>query len=87
MDARRDGHPRILRIKRGEAAANRKASLKGWPTRPGFDRDEYPPAMSDEGGKGADVRYIRSKENRSAGQLIGRQLRPYCDSQKFVYER
>jgi len=30
--------------------------LRGIPTKKGFDRDEYPPAMSDEGGKGADVR-------------------------------
>jgi hypothetical protein len=34
------------------ADANRKASLKGIPTQRGFDRDEYPPAMSDQGGGG-----------------------------------
>ena len=36
---------------------------RGIPTKKGFDRDEYPPAMSDEGGKGADVRYVRRAEN------------------------
>jgi hypothetical protein len=74
FDARRAGHPRILHIRRLEAKANRRASLRGIPTKKGFDRDEYPPAISDEGGKGASVRYIKSVENRSAGALMGRQL-------------
>lgn len=87
FDARRAGHPRILHIRRQEADANRRASLRGIPTRRGFDRDEYPPALSDEGGKGADVRYIRSSENRSAGRLMGRQLRPYCNGQSLIFER
>jgi hypothetical protein len=69
FDARRNGQPRILHIRREEARANRRASLRSIPTKPGFDRDEYPPAMSDEGGKGADVRYVRSAENRSAAPL------------------
>lgn len=87
LDARRKGHPRILHIARNEQVANRRASLRGISTRRGFDRDEYPPAMSDEGGKGADVRYINSSENRSAGSLMGLQLRPYCNGQRFVVER
>jgi hypothetical protein len=53
FDARRAGHPRILHIRRQEADANRRASLRGIPTRRGYDRDEYPPALSDEGGRGA----------------------------------
>jgi hypothetical protein len=87
FDARRNGKPRILHIRRDEAVANRRASLKGIPTKPGFDRDEYPPAMSNEGGKGADVRYVRSSENRSAGSVMRRQLAPYCDAQRFIIER
>ena len=86
LDARRSGHPRILHIARHEQRANRRASLRAIPTRRGFDRDEYPPAMSDEGGKGADVRYIKSSENRSAGSLMGLQLRRYCNGQRFVVE-
>jgi hypothetical protein len=43
--------------------------------------------MSDEGGKGASVRYIKSVENRSAGRLMGLQLSPYCNGQSFVFER
>jgi hypothetical protein len=53
FDARRGGHPRVLHIRRSEAKANRTASAAGHPHQAGFDRDEYPPAMSDEGGKGA----------------------------------
>jgi hypothetical protein len=87
FDARRNGKRRILHIRRDEAKANRRASLKGIPTKPGFDRDEYPPAMSDEGGKGADVRYVRSAENRSAGSVMGNQLARYCNAQRFIIER
>src|SRR5215208_2313260 len=36
--------------------------------------------MSDERGKGADVRYVRSAENRSAGSVMSRQFAPYCDA-------
>jgi hypothetical protein len=43
--------------------------------------------MSDEGGKGADVRYVRSAENRSAGSVMSRQLVPYCNEQRFIIER
>jgi hypothetical protein len=84
FDARRKGKLRILHIRRDEAVANRRASLKGIPTKPGFDRDEYPPAMSDEG---ADVRYVRSAENRSASSVMRRQLTPYCNEQRFIIER
>jgi hypothetical protein len=87
FDARRAGHPRILHIRREERWANRRAALRGIPTRKGYDRDEYPPAIADEGGKGASVRYIRRKENRSADRLMARQLAPYCNGQSFVVER
>lgn len=86
-DAIRDGAPPHLTIDRDESDANRRASTRGIPTKPGYDRDEYPPAMSDQGGKGADVRYVRSAENRSAGAVMGNQLRSFCDGQRFRYER
>lgn len=82
FDARRNGQPRVLHIFREEGPANRRESLRGIPTRPGFDRDEYPPAMTDEGGKGASARYIGSGENRSAGGVMKGQLRPYCNEQR-----
>jgi hypothetical protein len=51
------------------------------------DRDEVPPAMALEGGTGADVAYIVSSVNRSAGSIMRHQLAPYCDNQAFRYER
>jgi hypothetical protein len=38
--------------------------------------------MSDEGGKGADVRYVLSAEKRSAGSVMRNQLAPYCNEQR-----
>jgi hypothetical protein len=87
FDARRKGHARILHIRRYEHTANRRVSLEGIPTKRGYHRDEYPPAMSDEGGKGASVRYITISENTSAGSVMGHQLAPYCNEQRFIYER
>lgn len=84
---RRDDQPEHLTVARAQADRNRQASLRNWPTRTGFDRDEYPPAVSDQGGAGAHVRYVRSSVNRSAGAVMGAQLRPYCDGQRFRYER
>lgn len=53
---------------------NREGSLEGFPTRPGFDRDEWPMAASQEGGPGADIRYIDPSDNRGAGSFIAKQL-------------
>lgn len=85
-DAVRGGQPRILHLDRGDADAHRAASLRGSPVRSGFDRDEYPPAASQEGGVGADVRYISPRANRSAGSTMGRALAPFCDGQSFILE-
>jgi hypothetical protein len=49
--ARRKGHPRVLHIRRYEATANRRESLRGIPTKRGYDRDEYPPAMRTRAGR------------------------------------
>jgi Deoxyribonuclease NucA/NucB len=75
--------PRIFHIDRAGAKANRRESLRGIPTKRGFDRDEYPPAVAREGGKGAHIRYVRSGENRSAGSYMGNELQPYCSKQRF----
>jgi hypothetical protein len=83
VDAIAGGEPAVLHIDRNGADANRDASLRGIPTRPGYDRDEYPPAVSREGGSGADVRYVPSSDNRGAGTVMGERLRAYCDSQRF----
>jgi hypothetical protein len=83
VDAIAAGEPRILHLDRAGADANREESLDGIPTRDGYDRDEMPPAVSREGGAGADVRYVPSADNRGAGAAMGEQLEPYCDRQAF----
>ena len=79
----RGRYPRVWHIDRAGASENRAESLRGWPTRPGFDRDEVPAAVAREGGRGASVAYVRSGENRSAGASMGGQLRKWCDGQSF----
>lgn len=85
-DAVAAGQPRILHIDRKHADAHRAASLAHTPVRSGFDRDEYPPAASEEGGTGADIRYISPRANRSAGSTMGRALADFCDGQAFILE-
>ena len=75
MDAQASGHPSTLTLDRPGTAARRRASLSGIPTRPGMDRDEYPPATFLEGGAGASVRHVPLSDNRSAGGQMAAQLR------------
>jgi len=79
VQAQEDGHPWILTIDRQGTKRRRAASLRGIPTKPGLDRDEYPPAVFAEGGEGASVRYIPANDNRSAGAQIGNQLKKRPD--------
>lgn len=51
------------------------------------DRDEYPPALSQEGGGSSSVWYVDSSENRSAGSVMRVQLSGLKDGQCFRYER
>lgn len=64
-----------MTIDRGGAAQRRRESLKNIPPVKGADRDEYPPAMFEEGGSGASVRTITPSDNRGAGSCIGQQCR------------
>jgi hypothetical protein len=80
------GEPRILHIDRADADRHRAESLRGVPSRAGFDRDEYPPAVAREGGTGADVELVPAAENRSGGAVMGSRLRGFCDGQAFVLE-
>ena len=77
------GQPVILHIDRKHADEHRAESTDDLPTKRGYDRDEYPPAMSREGGESADVRHVKSSENRAAGASMGGQLRGYCNGQAF----
>ncbi len=85
LEARMNGHPSILEIDRIyiHVKTRRQQSLHGYPTINGMDRDEYPLAMSRQGGLGADVKYIPSSDNRGAGAYISHQLRPYPNGTLF----
>jgi hypothetical protein len=82
-DAIAAGQPSLLHIDRADEDAHRAASLADYPPRPNFDRDEYPPAVSAEGGSGADVRYIDPSDNRGAGATMGNALEDWCNGQPF----
>jgi hypothetical protein len=79
----RQRYEKVFHIDRLDARANRYASTKDTPTAEGMDRDEYPPAMSAEGGAGADVRLIPMSENRSSGSYMGAALGSYCNGVHF----
>jgi hypothetical protein len=94
------GWPRILVLNRPGADERRDRLLENIPTRPGFDRDEYPPAVgrgrANANLKGlvrginpigwlADVMYVASSENRSHGSVLGAKLRGLCNGVRFHY--
>lgn len=54
-------------------------------TRMGYDRDEYPMAMCEEGGAGADIEYITPSDNRGAGSWVSHQLSDYPDGTKVLF--
>jgi hypothetical protein len=92
----RRGWPKVLVVNRGGADARRDRLMRGYPTRAGHDRDEYPPAVGRGRGKGlsrgrqprgwkADVAYVGSSENRSHGATLGNRLRPFCNGTRFRY--
>ena len=84
LAAIKKGWPRVMVVNRTGADARRKRLLEDVPTRPGFDRDEYPayvgrgrPNGNQRGlvrginpvGWMADVAYVPSSENRSQGRV------------------
>jgi hypothetical protein len=68
--------PRVLHLDTGGTpTSTARRACGGVATKPGYDRDEYPPAASREGGRGAECpRYVRGGENRSAGAFLGGRL-------------
>jgi hypothetical protein len=94
--APRRSWPRRLVVNRRGADARRERALRDIPTRKGFDRDEYPPAVGRGRGPGlergrnprgwkADVRYVPSSENRSHGATLGDRLERFCNGTRFRY--
>jgi hypothetical protein len=78
------GWPKILVLNREGAGERRERLLDGHRTRPGMDRDEYPPAVGRSRWR-ADVAYVPSAENRSHGATLGVKLRRFCDGTRFRY--
>ena len=74
----------MLRLHRPGANDRRDALLADVPTRDGYDRDEYPPAVGRRRAP-ADVAYVPSSENRSHGAVLGTKLRRFCEGTRFRY--
>ncbi|MDC0763476.1 NucA/NucB deoxyribonuclease domain-containing protein [Brevibacillus sp. AG] len=81
-DAVASGKSAVCTIDRDGADKNRDESLKGIPTKKGYDRDEWPMAMCAEGGTGAHIEYISPSDNRGAGSWISNQLEDFPDGTK-----
>lgn len=84
-DAIANGQPEVLTINRNGTKSNRYQSLRGQEKVPGYDLDEYPPAIAMEGGSGASVRAINPSDNRGSGSSMGHQLRNFTNGTKFKY--
>ncbi|MFJ8932115.1 putative T7SS-secreted protein [Streptomyces sp. NPDC102364] len=82
-ERREQQQPADLTIDRDGAKDNRKASLFGIPPRGAekLDRDEYPPAMFEEGGHGASVKYVDRSDNRGAGSSMKNQVNGLDDGE------
>ncbi|MEC0034821.1 DNA-entry nuclease [Bacillus cereus] len=85
-DAIKEGHSEVCTIDRGGAADRRKLSLAPYPSKKGYDRDEWPMAMCKEGGKGAHIEYISPADNRGAGSWVGNKLDKYPDGTRVKFE-
>ncbi|MDT3495627.1 DNA-entry nuclease [Bacillus toyonensis] len=86
MDAIKEGHSEVCTIDRGGAGDRRKLSLAPYPSKKGYDRDEWPMAMCKEGGKGAHIEYISPADNRGAGSWVGNKLDKYPDGTRVKFE-
>jgi RHS repeat-associated protein len=62
----------------------RSSNLDGVPTRTGKDRDEFPPAVINNGGNGQSVLHINPSDNRGSGGSLGRQMKNLPDNTKVV---
>lgn len=85
QEAIASGESSTCTINRDQAEENRSKSLKGIPTKKGYDRDEWPMAMCEEGGVGADIEYITPSDNRGAGSWVGNQLEDYANGTRVEF--
>jgi len=94
------GWPRVMVVNRKDKEKRRQRLLALFPTKPGFDRDEYPAAVGRGRANGASqglvkgtnpigwmghVEYVPSSENRSHRSLLGSKLRRLCNGTRFRY--
>ena len=86
----RMGQPRVLTIERSGTEQKRadwqRVVPQGWDSdRDGTvdDRDEWPVAMSAQGGRDASIALVDAADNRGAGSVIGNRLGGYCDGTRF----
>jgi hypothetical protein len=79
------GESAVCTIDREGADDNRSEALKSIPTKDGYDRDEWPMAMCEEGGVGADVAYVESSDNRGSGSWVGNQLEDYPNGTRILF--
>ena len=78
------GSEQDFTLDRTGASKRRRQSLKGIPTKSGYDRDEFPMAMFSEGGTGASVKYIDPSDNRGAGSMIGHSVSNEKDGEQII---
>ena len=74
--------PKEVTIDREDAEQRRRQAVKIVPAQPrssGLDRDEYPPAVFEDGGKGASVQYIDASDNRGSGSSMRHQMEDLPD--------
>lgn len=85
--AQKKGQPTVLHIDRSRAAERRTAAIGNVNSKrkpvSGYERDEYPPAFTREGGVNANVRFIDPHDNRGAGAVMRWQSRDLPDGSKI----
>ncbi len=77
VPGKRHQHPSEVTIDRENAESRRRQAVKVVPAIPraqGIDRDEYPPAVFEEGGAGSSVKYIPASDNQGAGSSMRHQM-------------
>lgn len=80
----RKGYPHVLKVHRRNVDERRERLLRRYPTREGYDRDEAPAAVLRASWR-ADVAYVPSGENRSAGAVLGNAIADMCSGTRVMY--
>jgi hypothetical protein len=78
------GWPAVLELNRSGSDRRRDLLLARSSSRPGLDRDEYPPAVGRASVR-ASIALVPSSENRSHGATLGTKLRRFCNGTRFRY--